>query len=112
MNQVLQTVSPLILTLSLFLLTAAVTHLVMSFGQTVIHCKISHHRMGGLFFRNHINFHHAHYSKDHLVSRAYRGDRTSLLQSRTEVEVITPAAIAGGKAGLVLCQVAGQYSGQ
>jgi hypothetical protein len=24
--------------------------------------------------RNHINFHHAHYSKDHLVSRTYLGD--------------------------------------
>src|SRR5262252_427367 len=30
--------------------------------------------MGGKFFRNHINFHHAHYSKDHLVSRTYLGD--------------------------------------
>jgi hypothetical protein len=30
--------------------------------------------MGGRFFRNHINFHHAYYSKDHLVSRTYLGD--------------------------------------
>ena len=35
----LQTVSPLILKLSLFLMTAVVTHLVMSFGQTLIHYK-------------------------------------------------------------------------
>src|SRR5205085_12066181 len=28
----------------------------------------------GKFFRNHINFHHTYYSKDHLVSRTYLGD--------------------------------------
>jgi hypothetical protein len=33
----LQTVSPLILKLSLFLMTAVATHLVMSFGQTLLH---------------------------------------------------------------------------
>jgi hypothetical protein len=108
----LQTVSRLLPELPLFLMIAVATHLVMSFAQTLLHYKFGHHPMGGKFFRNHINFHHTYYSKDHLVSRAYRGDRTSLLQSRTELEVITPAAIAGGKAGLVLCQVAGQYSGQ
>jgi hypothetical protein len=90
-NQVLQTVSPLILTLSLFLLTAAVTHLVMSFGQTVIHCKISHHRMGGLFFRNHINFHHAHYSAGHLVSSTYLGD-----EGNTTPYFLIPVFLAGG----------------
>jgi hypothetical protein len=30
--------------------------------------------MGGKFFRNHINFHHTYYSKDHLLSRTYLGD--------------------------------------
>ena len=70
----LQTVSPLILKLSLFLMTAVVTHLVMSFGQTLIHYKVAHHPMGGKFFRNHINFHHTHYSDAHLVSRMYLGD--------------------------------------
>jgi hypothetical protein len=33
----LQMVSPLILKLSLFLVTAVATHLVMSFGQTFLH---------------------------------------------------------------------------
>ena len=70
----LQTVSPLILKLSLFLMTAVATHLVMSFGQTLIHYKVAHHPMGGKIFRNHINFHHTHYSGDHLVSRTYLGD--------------------------------------
>jgi len=58
----LQTVSPFILKLSLFLMTAVATHLVMSFGQTLIHYKVAHHPMGGKIFRNHINFHHTHYS--------------------------------------------------
>ena len=64
-----QTVSPIILKLLLFFLTALVTHLVMSFGQTFLHYKVAHHRIGGKLFRNHINFHHTHYADDHLVSR-------------------------------------------
>jgi hypothetical protein len=62
----LQTVSPLVPKLSLFLVTAAATHLVMSFGQTLIHYKVAHHPMGGRIFRDHINFHHTHYSDAHL----------------------------------------------
>jgi hypothetical protein len=67
----LQTVSRLLPELPLILVTAVATHLVMSFAQTLMHYKLGHHPMGGKFFRNHINFHHAHYSKDHLVSRTY-----------------------------------------
>ena len=74
----LQTVSPFILKLSLFLMTAVATHLVMSFGQTLIHYKVAHHPMGGKIFRNHINFHHTHYSDAHLVSRTYLGDEGNL----------------------------------
>src|ERR1700738_4590066 len=70
----LQTVLRLVPELPLFLVTAAVTHLVMSFAQTLMHYKLGHHSMGGKFFRNHINFHHTYYSKDHLVSRTYLGD--------------------------------------
>ena len=46
----------------------------MSFAQTLMHYKLGHHRMGGKFFRNHINFHHTYYSKDHLVSPTYLSD--------------------------------------
>jgi len=60
--------------LPLFLMIAIATHLVMSFAQTLMHYKLGHHSMGGKFFRNHINFHHTYYSKDHLVSRTYLGD--------------------------------------
>jgi hypothetical protein len=70
----LQTVSRLLPELPLILMTAVATHLVMSFAQTLMHYKLGHHPIGGKFFRNHINFHHAHYSKDHLVSRTYLGD--------------------------------------
>src|ERR1700751_6159486 len=70
----LQTVSRLLPELPLFLITAVAKHLVMSFAQTLMHYKLGHHPMGGKFFRNHINFHHTHYSKDHLVSRTFLGD--------------------------------------
>ena len=86
----LQTVSPLILKLSLFLVTAAVTHLVMSFGQTLIHYKVAHHPMGGKIFRNHINFHHTHYSDAHLVSRTYLGD-----EGNTTPYIFIPVFLAG-----------------
>jgi len=52
----------------LLLLTAVVTHLLISFSQTVMHYGLGHRRLGGIFFRNHIHYHHVHYSKDHLVS--------------------------------------------
>src|SRR5437868_2853136 len=70
----LQTTSRLLPELPLFLMTAVATHLVMSFAQTLMHYKLGHHPMGGRFFRNHINFHHTYYSKDHLVSPTYLGD--------------------------------------
>ena len=74
----LQTISPLILKFSLFLMTAVATHLVMSFGQTLLHYKVAHHPIGGKLFRNHINFHHTHYADDHLVSRTYLGDEGNI----------------------------------
>ena len=55
-------------------MTAVTTHLVMSFAQTLMHYKLGHHPIGGKFFRNHINFHHTYYAKDHLVSPTYLGD--------------------------------------
>jgi sterol desaturase/sphingolipid hydroxylase (fatty acid hydroxylase superfamily) len=60
--------------LPLFAITAVGSHLIISLGQTLMHYKLGHHRMGGKLFRNHINFHHAYYSKDHLVSPTYLGD--------------------------------------
>jgi hypothetical protein len=70
-----QTVSRLLPEVPLILVTAVATHLVMSFSQTLMHYKFGHHPMGGKFFRNHINFHHTYYSKDHLVSRTYLGEK-------------------------------------
>src|SRR5271166_4521343 len=93
----LQTVSPLILKLSLFLMTAVVTHLVMSFGQTLIHYKVAHHSMGGKIFRNHIDFHHTHYSDAHLVSQTYLGD-----EGNTTPYFFIPVVLAGAGAYLLL----------
>jgi hypothetical protein len=45
----------------------------MSCGQTLMHCWLGHHRLGGRFFHNHINFHHTYYARGHLTSAVYRG---------------------------------------
>jgi hypothetical protein len=92
-----QTVSPLILTLSLFLVTAVATHLVMSFGQTLIHYRVAHHPMGGKIYRNHNNFHHTHYSDDHLVSQTYLGD-----EGNTTPYFFIPVLLVGGSAYFLL----------
>jgi hypothetical protein len=60
--------------LPLYVLTAVVTHLVVSFAQTLLHYKLGHHPRGRKMFSNHINFHHTHYAKDHLVSKVYLDD--------------------------------------
>ena len=93
----LQTVSPFVLKLFLFLTTAVATHLVMSFGQTLIHYKIAHHPMGGKFFLNHNSFHHSHYSDAHLVSRTYLGD-----EGNTTPYFFIPVFLAGACAYFVL----------
>ena len=93
----LQTVSPLILKLSLFLVTAVATHLVMSFGQTFLHYKVAHHPIGGKLFRNHINFHHTHYADDHLVSRTYLGDEGNITPY-----FLIPVFLVGGGAYFLL----------
>ena len=93
----LQTISPFVLKLSLFLLTAVATHLVMSFGQTLIHYKVAHHPIGGKFFHNHNDFHHTHYSTAHLVSRTYLGD-----EGNTTPYFFIPVFLAGVCAYLVL----------
>lgn len=64
----------LLLEIPLFIVTAIATHLVMSFGQTLMHYKLGHRPIGGKLFRNHINFHHTYYSKNHLVSTTYLGE--------------------------------------
>lgn len=60
--------------LPLFGLIAISTHLVVSGSQTLLHYSLGHHRIGGVFFRNHIRFHHTYYARGHLVSSKYRGE--------------------------------------
>ncbi len=62
-----------ILEVSLFVVTIVGTHLMVSFSQTFLHYKLAHRPLGGKLFRNHINFHHSYYAKDHLVSASYIG---------------------------------------
>ena len=58
--------------LPLFVLAAVCTHLAISIGQTLFHYGLGHHRIGGIFYRNHIRFHHGHYAEGHLVSSTHR----------------------------------------
>ena len=55
-------------------LTAITAHFLMSLGQTLFHRHLGHSRLGGRFFKSHIEFHHAHYSGDHVVSIRYLHD--------------------------------------
>jgi sterol desaturase/sphingolipid hydroxylase (fatty acid hydroxylase superfamily) len=59
---------------------AMTAHLLMSLGQTLFHRHLGHSRLGGRFFANHIQFHHTHYSGDHVVSTQYldNGDNNTL----------------------------------
>jgi hypothetical protein len=67
------TLASILLNAALILATALTTHLVISFAQTFMHYRLAHRPLGGKLFRNHINFHHTFYSRDHLVSKIYRG---------------------------------------
>src|SRR5260370_36494078 len=60
--------------------TAMIGHFLMSLGQTLFHRYLGHTRFGGRFFKNHIQFHHTHYSGDHVVSTRYldNGDNNTL----------------------------------
>jgi hypothetical protein len=69
----------------------------MSFAQTLMHYKLGHHPMGGTFFRNHINFHHTYYSKDHLVSRTYLGN-----EGNNTPFFFVPVFLVGGCAYFIL----------
>src|SRR6266705_2602478 len=64
----------------LYCLTATIAHFLMSLGQTSFHRYLGHTRLGGRFFHNHIQFHHGHYSGNHVVSARYldNGDNNTL----------------------------------
>ena len=73
------------------------THLVMSGGQTLMHYWLGHRRIGGALYRNHINFHHTYYSKDHLVSRTYLGE-----EGNNTPFFLVPVFLVGGCAYFLL----------
>lgn len=72
-------------------------HFLMSLGQTLFHKYLGHRRFGGRFFKNHMLFHHAHYSGDHVVSTHYldNGDNNTLF-------FLTPVALVIGLSYLFL----------
>jgi hypothetical protein len=78
--------------LPLFALTAICTQLVMSGGQTLFHYGFGHHKFGGIFFRNHIRFHHEYYARGHLVSSAYRHNEGN----NTPYFLLPTILVAGG----------------
>jgi sterol desaturase/sphingolipid hydroxylase (fatty acid hydroxylase superfamily) len=86
-----EAISPFVLKLSLFLATAVGTHLLMSLGQTLIHYKVAHHPIGGKIYRKLLDFHHTHYSDDHLVSGTYLGD-----EGNTTPYFFIPVLLVGG----------------
>lgn len=81
----------------LYALTAMSAHFLMSLGQTLFHKYLGHRRFGGRFFRNHIQFHHGHYSGDHVVSIRYLdgGDNNTLF-------FLAPVAVVVGLGYLLL----------
>ena len=83
--------------LPLITLTAICTHLVVSSGQTLFHYGFGHHRVGGIFYRNHIRFHHTHYAKGHLVSSIHRHN-----EGNNTPYFLIPAVIVAGGMFLVL----------
>ena len=58
----------------LYCFTAMIAHLLMSLGQTLFHRYLGHRRIGGRFFKNHMQVHHVHYSGNHVVSTHYLDD--------------------------------------
>jgi sterol desaturase/sphingolipid hydroxylase (fatty acid hydroxylase superfamily) len=63
--------TPLSIDALLYCFTAMIAHLSMSLGQTLFHQYLGHRRLGGRFFKNHMQFHHAQYSGNHVVSAQY-----------------------------------------
>src|ERR1700722_6090550 len=81
----------------LFVAVVASTHLVMSFAQTLMHYRLGHRPMGGGLFRNHINYHHAHYARGHLTTTTPEGK-----EGNNTPYFFIPVLLAGTAAWLVL----------
>src|SRR5256885_1067367 len=86
-----------LLQLPLVVLTAICTHLVVSVSQTLFHYGLGHHRIGGIFYRNHIRFHHTYYARGHLVSSTYRREN-----GNNTPYFLIPTVVVAGAMFLVL----------
>src|SRR6476646_4652540 len=78
--------------LPLYVVSAFCSHLLVSSGQTLFHYGLGHHRIGGIFYRNHLRFHHTHYAKGHLVSSTRRRNEGN----NTPYFLIPTILVAGG----------------
>ena len=82
---------------ALLVLTIACTHGAVSGSQTMLHYWLGHRRLGGLFFRNHINFHHTTYARGHLASASYEGQ-----DGNNTPFFLIPTVVVGAGAFLLL----------
>ena len=73
------------------------THLLMSGGQTLMHYWLGHRRIGGVLFRNHINYHHAYYARGHLAMAVPEGN-----EGNNTPYFLVPVLLAGVVAFAVL----------
>ena len=87
----------LLLEFPLFIVTAVCAHLIVSFTQTASHRWLGHRRLGGFMCRNHLNFHHAYYTRGHLASSAYHGE-----EGNNTHYFLVPFALLGGGLYFVL----------
>ncbi|MGO9999559.1 MAG: hypothetical protein ACLPKW_17700 [Acetobacteraceae bacterium] len=62
-----------------------------------MHCWLGHHRLGGRFSRNHIDFHHTYYTRGHLASAVYRG-----MDGNNTPFFLIPTILVGGVLFFVL----------
>jgi hypothetical protein len=74
-----------------FTLIAVSAHLVVSGSQSLLHYSLGHHRIGGVFFRNHFRFLHTYYAKARLVSSDYRAEKGN----NTPYFPIRPSSLSG-----------------
>jgi hypothetical protein len=64
----------------------------MSGGQTLFHYGLGHSRLGGVFFRNHIRFHHGYYARGSLVSTTTHSDDGNITPY-----FLIPTILVGGR---------------
>ncbi len=81
----------------LYVSTPIITHYVASFVQASLHCFVGHRKIGGVFRKNHLRYHHAIYSRNVMASDKYIDEEKSLT-----VYYVIPAALLGSVSYVLL----------